>query len=49
MGVILTLCFVGNQEKIINKPHVGIVISLNMIQYNLTERYVNDGGKVNIL
>lgn len=45
-GVILTLCFVGNQKKITNKLHIYIVISLNIIWLNdkltMNEWWVQD-------
>lgn len=49
--VILTLCFVGYQEKMTTKLHVCIVISLNIIlcDWTTSERWKNGEWKVNAL
>lgn len=45
-GVILTLCFLGNQKKITNKLQICIVFSLNIIWLNdkltMNERWAQD-------
>lgn len=45
LRIILTLFFISNQEKLINKLHVCIVMSLNMISqtdWMISERWTND-------
>lgn len=55
LGVILTLCFVGNRGKITNTQNVCIVISLNRIlsdwriseRWTHVERFVNSKVELN--
>lgn len=55
LGIILTLCFVGNRGKITNTQNVCIVISLNMIlsdwriseRWTHVERFVNNKVELN--